>query len=165
MSLAERTREAVRANPFLFEALRAGVCNYTAAARYLDLGADDEEAVVAALRRYAADLPDYHPAGRKARVSMESGLARADTDEGTDPLLAVGDTAFAAGGGSFTGLLVNGTVDATVLRHVLGGLAAEDITVEAAGATEDAAVVVVGRRDGADAVRVVERALETVSGE
>ena len=165
MSLAERTREAVRAEPFLFEALRAGVCNYTAAARYLDLGADDEEAVVAALRRYAADLPEYDPDGRTARVSMESGLARVDADEGTEPLLAVGETAFAADGGSFTGLLVTGAVDATTLRHVLGALAADDVAVAAAGVTGDAAVVVVGRRDGADAVRVVERALASAPAE
>jgi len=162
MSLAERTREAVRANPFLVEALRAGVCNYTAAARYLDLGADDEEAVVAALRRYASDLPEYDPAGREARVSMESGLGRSDDAAAGDALLAVGDAAFAADGGSLTGLLVTGTVDATALRHVLGALAADDVAVEAAGVTGEAAVVVVDRRDGADAVRTVERALETV---
>ena len=49
MTVAERTRAAVRAEPFVYEALRAGVLNYTAAARYLDVG--DESAVSAALRR------------------------------------------------------------------------------------------------------------------
>jgi len=34
-SLAARTRDAVRDEPFLFDALRAGVLNYSAAARYL----------------------------------------------------------------------------------------------------------------------------------
>jgi hypothetical protein len=167
MSLAERTREAARANPFLYEALRAGVCNYTAAARYLDLGADDQEAVVAALRRYAADLPEYEPSGREARVSMESGLERVDGDEGraVDALLAVGDTAFVADSGSLTGLLVTGVVDATTLGHLLGALGADDIAVEAAGVTDATALVVVSRRAGADAVRVVERALETVPSE
>jgi hypothetical protein len=164
MSLAARTREAVRAHPFLYAALRAGVCNYTAAARYLDLGADDEEAVVAALRRYAADLSDYDPAGRDARVAMKSGLGRVEDGDGGDtgPLLTVGDVAFTADGGSMTGLLVTGEVDATALRHVLGALAADEIAVEAAGVTDAALLVVVSRRAGADAVRVVEGALETV---
>ena len=161
MSLAERTRAAVRTNPFLYEGLRAGVLNYTAAARYLDLGADDQEAVVAALRRFAEDLPEYDPAGRDARVSMESGLARSQADGVPDPLLAVGDVAFAADGGSLTGLLVTGAVDAATLGHVLGALDAEGIAVEAAGGTGDALVVVVSRRAGADAVRAVERAIET----
>lgn len=165
MSLAARTREAVRAHPFLYAALRAGVCNYTAAARYLDLGADDEEAVVAALRRYAEDLPAYDPAGRDARVAMKSGLGRVEDGGDTDSLLAVGDVAFTADGGSMTGLLVTGEVDATALRHVLGALAADDIDVEAAGVTDAALLVVVSRRAGADAVRVVESALETVPGE
>lgn len=164
MSLAERTREAVRAHPFLYEGLRAGVLNYTAAARYLDLGADDREAVVAALRRYAEDLPDYEASGRNARVSMESGLGRIDAadESAADPLLAVGDAAYATDGGSATGLLVTGDVDATTLRHVLGALAADDLAVEAAGVTDEALLVVVERRAGADAIRVVERALETV---
>jgi len=43
MSVAERTRAAVREEPFLHDALRAGVVNYRAAARYLDVG--DEDAV------------------------------------------------------------------------------------------------------------------------
>jgi hypothetical protein len=167
MSLAARTREAVRAHPFLYAALRAGVCNYTAAARYLDLGADDEEAVVAALRRYAEDLPEYDPGGRDARVAMRSGLGRVDGDDGgdADPLLGVGDAAYTAAGGSLTGLLVTGAVDATTLRHVLGALAADDIAVAAAGVTDAALLVVVSRRSGADAVRVVEGALETVPAE
>lgn len=166
MSLAERTREAARSNPFLFEALRAGVCNYTAAARYLDLGGDEQEAVVAALRRYAADLPAYDPAGRDARVAMKSGLGKIEASEDADEaLLTVGEMAFATGAGSLTGLLVTGDVDATTLRHVLGALAADEIAIEAAGVTEAALLVVVSRRAGADAVRVVERVLETVPDE
>ncbi len=158
MSLAERTREAVRANPFLYEALRAGVVNYTAAARFLDLGVDDREAVVAALRRYAEDLPEYDATGRDARVNMESGLGEADA---ADALLTVGETAYASDAGSKTAILVTGDVGVGALRHVLGHLGAEDVAVEAAGATTESMLVVVSRRDGPDALRAVEAAVET----
>ncbi|WP_136715767.1 DUF7523 family protein [Halorientalis salina] len=161
MSLAERTREAVRANPFLYEALRAGVVNYTAAARFLDLGVDDREAVVAALRRYAEDLPDYEGPGRDARVNMESGVGRADEADPDRALLTVGDTALVSGGGSLTAVLVTGDVDASTLGHVLSNLIAEDIDVEAAGTAGESLTVAVSRRAGPDAVRAVERAVET----
>jgi len=162
MSLAERTREAVRANPFIYEGLRAGVVNYTAAARFLDLGVDDREAVVAALRRYAEELPDYEDSGRDARVSMESGVGTADDPDPADTLLTVGETRFVPGGGSMTAILATGDVDARALGGVLGCLAAEDIEVEAAGTAGEALVVVVSRRAGPDAVRAVETAIETV---
>ncbi|RXK49530.1 DUF7523 family protein [Halorientalis pallida] len=163
MSLASRTREAVRRHPFLYEALRAGVVNYTAAARYLDLGADDHEAVVAALRRYAEDLPEYDPVGTGARVSMESGLGETDRDgDPAEALLAVGDTALVRGEGRLTGILATGDVDAEALAHVLGHLRAQGVTVRAAGVAGEALLVVVERRAGADAVRAVEAALETV---
>jgi hypothetical protein len=153
MSLAAETRAAVRAHPFLYEALRAGVVNYTAAARFLDLG--DEEAVAVALRRFADDLPVYAPPEGGARVDMKSGLG-ADSD---DPLFSVGDVALGPGGGDLTGILATGTVDAGDLGPVLGRLAANDIAVTAAGAAEGHLLVAVSRRDGVDALRVVERAV------
>jgi hypothetical protein len=178
MSLAARTREAVRSHPFLYDGLRAGVINYTAAARFLDLGGEDgdtvgpesdepsvadapEEAVVAALRRYAEDLPDYSPAGTDARVSMESGLGAVEDGESTDPLLMVGETALVPGEGDLTGILATGDVDATALAHVLDHLRAEEVAVTAAGVGGEALLVVVERRAGADAVRAVEAALST----
>ncbi|WP_335999454.1 DUF7523 family protein [Halorientalis halophila] len=160
MSLAADTREAVRTHPFLHEALRAGVVNYTAAARFLDLA--DEEAVVAALRRYAEDLPDYDAAGADARVNMKSGLGAVDADQETDAMLTVGDTALVPDGGTLTGVLATGDVDATSLAHVLNHLRAEDVAVTAAGVAGDALLVVVERRAGADALRAVEAALSTV---
>ena len=72
MTVAAEAREAVRERPFLETALRAGVVNYTAAARFLEVG--DEEAVAAALRRYAGELDDYRPPDRRASVSMRSGV-------------------------------------------------------------------------------------------
>jgi hypothetical protein len=161
MSLAERTREAVRTHPFLHDALRADVVNYTAAARFLDLGADDTEAVGAALRRYAADLPEYDPAGTDARVSMESGLGAVEGGDPADALLTVGDRSLVPGEGTLTGILATGNVDATALGHVLAHLRAEEIPVTAAGVGDDSLVVVVERRAGADALRAVEGALET----
>lgn len=160
MTLAERTREAVRSHPFLHAALRAGVVNYAAAARHLDVGADDEDAVVAALRRYATDLPDRKTAAAAAPVSMQSGLGPAD--ESDDALLTVGDTSLAPGAGSLTAIVASGAVDPDTLTHVLGRLATADVTPTAAGVGTETLVVVVERRDGADALRVVEDALEAV---
>jgi hypothetical protein len=153
MSLAARTRDAVRARPFLFDALRAGVVNFTAAARTLGIDGDTD-AVATALRRYGEELPDYEPPPADARVSMQSGLAR--TEDG-DALLAVGDTRFAADGGSFTGIVANGDVSPAALADVLGQLRTENVPIEAAAVSGDALVVVVRRREGPDALRIVER--------
>jgi len=153
MSLAAETRRAVRERPFLYDALRAGVINYSAAARYLDLG--EEDAAVAALRRYAEELPDVPAEAYDVRVTMHSGVG--PDEEGDDALLSVGDTAFTEGGGS-TAVLATGAVDAALLRQVLGRFAAEEVTVEAAGVAGESVLVVVDRRDGADAVRIVEDA-------
>ena len=159
MTVAADTRRAVREQPFVHEALRAGLVNYTAAARLLDVG--DTEPVAAALRRYAEDLPDFEAEPREVRVTMRSGLGSVDDAGPEDAVLAVGDSAF-ADGGSLTGVLATGAVDPAALGHVLSRFAVEDIDPEAAGVAGDALVVVVGRRDGPDAVRVVEGALDSV---
>lgn len=155
-SLAARTREAVRDDPFLYDALRAGVLNYTAVARYLPVEGE-HDAIATALRRYADELDEYEPAGGDVRVSMKSGIGPA---AGAEPLLAVGDLGFAAEGGGSTAIVGSGSVDVAVLRRVLGRLETADIDVEAAGVTEDALVVVVERRVGANALRAVEAAVE-----
>ncbi|WP_178916842.1 hypothetical protein [Natronomonas gomsonensis] len=155
MTVAADTREAVREHPFLETALRAGVVNYTAAARFLNVG--DVEAVTAALRRYAEELAEYEPPNRRASVSMKSGVGPADGD--TEALLVVGDTAFAADGGDSTAVVASGDVDADALADVLGRLRTAEVGVEAAAGTEGTLVVVVGHRDGANAVRAVEDAL------
>jgi hypothetical protein len=150
MTVAADTREAVRATPFLYDALRAGVVNYTAAARHLDVG--EPEAVAAALRRFADELSAVEPPAADARVSMESGLGRTD-DSG---LFTLGETSFASGAGSLTGILARGEVSPAALRELLGRLAAEEIAVEAAGVAGDALLVVVDRRAGPDAVQILE---------
>ena len=157
MSLAADTRAAVRDRPFLLEALRVGVVNYAAAARTLDVS-EDTDAVATALRRFAEDLPRRETESRDARVTMHGGLE--PTDE--DALLRVGDDGFTAGGGDLTGVLATGDVDARVLSHALSLLNANGIEVCAAGAAGDSLVVVVERRDGATAVRLVEAALGAV---
>ena len=162
MSLAGETREAVRARPFLHTALRAGVVNYSAAAGLLDLDGD-REAIATALRRYAADLPAYDPECRRAAVRMQSGIGRVDAESAVDPLLSVGDAGFSptVGDGRLTAVVATGSVDADALASVLARLTVEEIPVEAAGVGDDSLVVVVGRREGAGAVRVVENALKT----
>ena len=155
MTVAADTREAVREHPFLQTALRAGVVNYTAAARFLDVG--EQEAVAAALRRYVEDLDDYAPSDRRASVSMKSGVGRAD--ESDDALLVVGDAGFSADGGDYTAVVAEGEVDAAALGDVIARLGTAEVEVEAAGGTEGTLVVVVGRRAGANAVRAVEDAL------
>ncbi|QLH77976.1 hypothetical protein HZS55_12000 [Halosimplex rubrum] len=155
MTLAADTREAVRRHPFLYDALRARVVNYTAVARFLDVEGETD-AVVAALRRFAEDLPDYERPGDSPPVSMRSGLGEGDP---ADAVLAVGDLALVPDGGSLTAITAGGEADAAGLRQVLGRLETAEVSVEAAAAGGGSLVVVVGRRDGADAVRAVEDAL------
>lgn len=159
MTLAADARAAVRERPFLMAALRAGVVNYTAAARSLEVGGD-EEAVATALRRFAADLPARATTERDVRVTMESGLGTADT--GADAPLAVGGTGLVPGEGDLTAVLATGAVDPSALAWTLDRLAAAEVPVKAAGIAGDALVVAVPRRAGADAVRVVEDALAAV---
>lgn len=167
-NLAAEARAAAREHPFLVAALRAGVTNYAAAARFLDVDGDPD-AVATALRRYAEDLPGYATEARDARVTMRSGLAAVGDGDATEnedgdqrPLLSVNGDGYAPDGGPLTGVLATGGVDPAALRTVLNRLAVADVDPEAAGVAADALVVVVGRRDGPDAVRAVEAALEVV---
>jgi len=173
MSLAAETREAARARPFVLDALRAGVLNHSAAAAWLadeaDLGGDggaDTDAIATALRRFREDLPAYATAERTASVSMRSGVgvvdaSKADASGDADPLLRVGGAAVVSEGRD-TAIIATGEVDAGAHAAVLRRLDAVGVAVAAAGVAGDALVVVVGRRDGATAVRVVEEALAAV---
>lgn len=156
MTLAAATRDAVDDHPFLRRALRAGVVNHAAAARFLDVDGD-QEAVSAAVRRYGEDLGEYEAENRDAPVSMKSGVGPAD-----DGLLSVSGQAYAPGEGSLTALVATGDVDTRALATALERLHAVDVEPDAAGVADDALVVVVERRDGANALRVVEDALDAV---
>ncbi len=163
MSLAAATRDAVDAQPVVYAALEAAIANYTAVARYLDVDGDTE-AVATALRRYASELeasasdaPD-----RTVRVQMQSGL-----EPGVDPaeaLLVVGETALGTGEGrgTHTAIIVTGDVDGSTLAVALAALFIQDIEPVAAAGTGDVVSLVVDRLEGANAVRAVERSLETV---
>ncbi|WP_058995264.1 hypothetical protein [Haloarcula sp. CBA1127] len=160
MSLAAATRDAVRERPFLYDALRAGVVNYTAAARTLDIDGE-EEAIATALRRFAEELPADSPHDSDARVSMQSGLGRAESsDAESTVVLEVADTAFAEDAGSLTGIIASGTLSPEALGEVLGRLRAADVSVDAAGVTDEALIVMVSRRAGPDALRVVEATVQ-----
>ncbi|WP_434522920.1 DUF7523 family protein [Halorubrum sp. AS12] len=167
MSLAAETREAVRAHPFVRDALRAGLVNHSAAATWLAERADldgDPDAIAAALRRFREELPAYETESRSTSVSMRSGVELIDgADDGGEEevLLRVGDAAV-VDGGDRTAILATGGVDAAALAAALGRLAAADVDVAAAATAGEALVCVVSRRDGATAVRVVEAALGAV---
>jgi hypothetical protein len=155
MTVAAETRAAVREHPFLQTALRAGIVNYTAAARFLDVG--DPDAVAAALRRYETELGAYAPIERRVSVSMRSGVGRTDPVDGA--LLRVGDETFAVDAGDLTAIVVTGDVDVAELESVLGRLRTAETDPVAAAAHDGTIVVVVDRRSAPDAVRAVEDAL------
>ena len=173
MTVAERARAAVRARPSLHDALRAGVVNHAALAAELD-GDGDSEAVAAALRRYAGTLDAPDRRDRSTRVTMHSGVGLAEAggaddasaseapgDAGTDgPRLAVGGTTL-RDGGSLTAVRASGDVDGRALGAVLGRLRVEGVGVEAAGVGGESLLVAVARRDGPDALRLVEDALKS----
>ena len=160
-SLAERARAAVDSRPFLRDALRAGVVNYAAAARTLDVDGE-EDALATALRRYADELPEYDEDVRRASVSMKSGVGELDDDPAADDALLTVSGVSYGDGGNLTALVGTGDVDPSVLSTVLHRLSADGVSPEAAGIAGGAFVVIVGRREGAKAIRAIEDALEHV---
>ncbi|MFP8954972.1 hypothetical protein ACLI4Z_18745 [Natrialbaceae archaeon A-arb3/5] len=160
MSLAAETRRAARDQPFLVAALRAGVVNYTAAARFLDVDGETD-AVATALRRYAEELSDYETESRDVRVRMESGIGPVSDDD-APPILSVGGTELGAGSGEQTAIIATGAVDATALAATIRTLSVAGIEPTTAGVADSTMVIVVDRLDGANALRAVERALGRV---
>lgn len=168
MTLAARTREAAAEHPFLVDALRAGIVNYAAAARFVDVEGEPE-AVATALRRYAEALPEYAPSSRSVRVTMQRGVGRIP-DGGAEPdgtadeaLLHVNDGRYGqTDDGDRTAVLATGAVDAAFAAAALDRLALADVSVHAMGFDEDALLAVVGRRAGADAIRALEAAADSV---
>lgn len=146
-SLAAETRAAVDAHPFVHDALRAGILNYAAAARYLDVDGE-EEAIATALRRYEAELPELAGPESDIRVRMAS-------DVGSDILVVDGETP-AAIDDPVTAITVAGAVDAAFLATALSRLGVADVTVEGAGFADDVGIVLVPRRQGARALQVIE---------
>ncbi len=153
MSLASETRATVRDEPVLYDALAAGVANYAAVARELDVEGDID-AITAALGRFAEELHTPIETESEATVRMKSGLEPVDEDDAE--VLHVGGRGYTAGTGSFTGVFATGDLGARALERALGRLRSHDVTIEAAGVTDGTLLIVVGRRDGADAVRLLE---------
>jgi len=162
MSLAAETRRAVDRRPFLRTALRAGVVNYTAAARALAVDGETD-AIATALRRYADELPAYETESRDVRVRMESGIGPLEgASNDADALVTVGGQAFGPVDGDRTAIVAVGDVDAAALATVLSRLSVDEISPTAAGVAAEMLVVVVDRLEGANALRAVEDALERV---
>ncbi|WP_436343626.1 DUF7523 family protein [Natronorubrum sp. FCH18a] len=160
MSLAAETRRAADSHPFLRTALRAGIVNYTAAARFLEVDGEID-AVATALRRYAEELSAYDRDARGVRVRMESGIGPVDAGS-DDALVSVAGTAFGSSDGDRTAIVATGDVDAAALAAVLKRLLVEGIAATAAAVGGESLVVVVDRLEGANALRAVEGALEAV---
>lgn len=164
MSLASDARDAVRKHPSLYDALCAGVVNYRAAADYLDLDGDPE-AVAAALRRFAEELEPVETRAVETPVRMQSGVSLAADDApdaaSEDVVVSVGGTRVVRGG-DLTAVHAAGGVDASACRYVLARLELTSVVVDAVGAVAGDFVVVVPRRQGATALRVVEDALASV---
>lgn len=151
MSLAAETREAVRERPVLYDALRAGVVNYTAAAETLDIDGD-REAIATALRRFTESLSENadEPTDRSLTVRMDRSV---DPDE----LDAVPSTVETAGvDDAVTTVRARGGVDAEMLATVCDRLRIAEIDILAASVAADLLVVVVPQRAGVDTLRTVE---------
>lgn len=155
MSVAERTRRAVRDDPSLYDALRAGVLNYSAAARSLDVEGD-EESIATALRRFADELDAPERFDRRVSVRLHRGIA---LDDGSLDGAGIGGVALDEDGDA-AAIEATGDVDALALEAVLGRLRTRDVRVRAAGVADESLVVAVPSRSGAEALRVVEGALE-----
>lgn len=166
MSLAAATRRAVDRHPFLVAALRAGVVNYTAAARYLDVDGEPE-AIATALGRYAEELSAYETSERTATVRMQSGVGVIDGEEDPDGtsdrgLLTIGGVTLGSSTGSNTAIIVTGSVDSTALAAAIEALAIDDVDPNAAAVADETMVLVVDRRDSASALRTIEETLDRI---
>ena len=174
MSVAAATREAVRDRPALFDALAAGVVNYTAAADVLDVEGD-REAIATALRRFATELADDEsaaaPTDRSITVRLHSDIAACDCPE---VLLAVdGQGIGRSGAGSeatgttvetdgLTAIRVTGDVDARLFAATLDRLRIAEVPVAATGLAAETMVVVVPRREGPTALQLIESVADRV---
>ncbi|MFP4218291.1 MAG: hypothetical protein ACLFR6_05570 [Salinarchaeum sp.] len=151
-SIADRTRRALREQPFLHEALRAGVLNHRAAARTLDV-TGDTDAIATALRRYGKGLSSESPPSVTVRMRRNVSIATDAADLG---LLTVGSTTIQDdGAGDATALLLRGA-DARTLARATLRLTLEDIMPLAAGIAEDMAILAVQADAGTTALRAVE---------
>lgn len=154
MSVAAATREAIKAHPFLLDAMRLDVLNFTAAARFLDVG--ETEAVAAALRRLSTDLSPAHSTSVDLRVRMERGIGEVHKEEA---LLQIGEAGFGKVNGPFAGIIANGTSDARTVGTVLLRVAEADIELIASAATPTQFILIVPSTAAATSIRCVEETM------
>ena len=159
MSLAEQTRAAVREQPFIFDALRAGVLNYTAAARFLDIGGD-EEAVATALRRYGEELESYDEESARATVTMQRRVGITEAPD-PDALLRLGDIGVEPDG-PYTAISASGDVPPGALGSLCQRLRAAEIELAAAAGVDGELTLVVDNDDAVDALRIVEDTVDSL---
>ncbi len=152
MSIAEEARAGVRAHPFLLEALRAGVLNYSAAARFL--GIEDEAAGAAALRRFADELPAFEPADVPDRIRVTRGVG--PIEDPAEAIVTVDDIALGEDAGEWTAIVAEGGQDARAIARGIARLWAADIDPVATGSDGDQLIVVIERADTANAIRCLE---------
>lgn len=152
MSIAAATRNAVDREPFLRLAIRAGVVNYSAAARYLDVG--DPDAVAAALRRLAEELPPVERTDPACRIRVRRGARIVEHED--DAVLRVGEMGVAVDDGELAVLIVVGELTAAIVGSMLYSLAATDIDVPAAGWAGEQLVIACPSNDAVAALRTIE---------
>jgi hypothetical protein len=133
--------------------------NATAVATWLDL-TGDTAAVAAAVRRYGADLDPLVVDAPSVTVRMRSGIGHGEAAD--DRVLEVLGSSIGASGDGLTALVCTGEVDPPVLAACIDRLTAGSIIVDAAGMIEQTAVIVVPRRDGPAALRMIEDTLAAV---
>lgn len=155
MSTAERTRAALRRHPFVALALRAGILNYRATARYLDCG--DADAVAAALRREHAAATDLDVSDLGVRVRLARNVDPDALAADGHPVLGHGIDA-----SSVSTVTVAGTLGSAFVPLALLGLAVHGIDIHAHVATAERAVFVVGDHEGASALRAIEEVASAV---
>lgn len=156
MSLASQTRETVKNHPCIHEALRAGVINYSAAARFLPI-AGDTEAIASALRRYEEQLASPTTQSRDVSISMHSSYPSEQAGFSEENPSDI-DTE------TVTWLCVSGNISPAFVGSLLLGCKSHEIPIHAVSANEGTAVICVPRSTGAAALRCIENVLNPPSG-
>ena len=152
MSIAATTREAIQRHPCLLDAMFLGVVNYTAAARFLDVG--DTEAVAAALRRLRENNADSRTEQVEFRIRMERGIG--EVTEEDDALFCIGNTRYGKTGGKLTVITANGTLTARRLGTIALRLSYATIEIEALTMNQEALFVLVPSVQAAKSIQCIE---------
>lgn len=156
MSLAARTREILKLFPCIHEALRVGVINYTAAARYLPITGDNE-AVASALRRYSEQLSSETNDSRDVTITMHSEFpSDSDTSLPDNPPNSPEDP--------ITWLLISGEIEPWFFGYLLLSCHTNDIAVHDVYALDSLGVIGVPKPAAATALRCIERVCELTPG-